>query len=386
MCPDAIFQEHRQVEIHGRANESGVFTRYFRAHDEAGVDRAFRFGVRIALLKHVVRPVRVVLLSLSLAVGVACHLAPASERTQPVVRPIDLGSVSLGSLTLPNRATSVKFAVIGDSGRGTPPQHEIAAQMTAFREDFPFAFVLMLGDNIYEGPASRDDYQRKFEEPYRRLLDKGVKFYATLGNHDDPREVIYPLFNMDGERYYSFAPPEDVLAKIATHAEFFAVDSTNLDRAQLRWLDERLGKSSAAWKICFLHHPLYTSGRYRTWARGFRLILEPLLVEHDVDVVFSGHEHIYQRTELQSGIQYFVSGGAGSLRPGDGTPASYVARTFDTDYHFMLIEIDGDALHFQAISRTGATVDAGTLYKDGRDSPTEQDTAAPTRQDTAARR
>lgn len=328
------------------------------------------------------RLVRIAFLSLFVAGGAGCHSAQEPERTQPVVRPIDLRTVSPGSLTLPNRPTSVKFAVIGDSGRGTPPQHEIAAQMTAYRTDFPFAFVLMLGDNIYEGPASRDDYRRKFEEPYRRLLDQGVKFYATLGNHDDPLEVRYPLFNMDGERYYSFAPPEDLLAKIATRVEFFAVDSTHLDRTQLRWLDERLGKSSAAWKVCFFHHPLYTSGRYSMWSRGFRLILEPPLIRHDVDVVFSGHEHIYQRTQLQSGIQYFISGGAGSLRPGDGAPASYVARSFDTDYHFMLIEIDGDALHFQAIARSGATIDAGTLYKDERDTRTDE----PTRLDTAALR
>jgi 3',5'-cyclic AMP phosphodiesterase CpdA len=327
------------------------------------------------------RLVRVVLLSLTLGASAACHTTSSPDHGQPVVSAIDVGPVSHGSLTLPNRATSVKFAVIGDSGRGTPPQHEIAAQMTAYREDFPFAFVLMLGDNIYEGPATRDDYRRKFEEPYRRLLDQGVRFYASLGNHDDPREVVYPLFNMDGERYYSFSPPEDLLAKIATRVEFFALDSTNLDRTQLRWLDQRLDASKAEWKVCFFHHPLYTSGRYRVWARGFRLILEPLLIRHGVDAVFSGHEHIYQRTELQSGIQYFVSGGAGSLRIGDATPASYVARSFDTDYHFMLIEIEDDALHFQAISRTGETIDAGTLYKDAGDAP---DMA--TRRDTAARR
>jgi hypothetical protein len=319
------------------------------------------------------------LFSLLLAGSSACHSTSSTSRTEPAVRTLDVRTVSRGSLTLPNRATSVKFAVIGDSGRGTPPQHEIAAQMTAYREDFPFAFVLMLGDNLYEGPATRDDYRRKFEEPYRRLLDQGVKFYASLGNHDDPQEIIYPLFNMDGERYYSFSPPEDLLTKIATRVEFFALDSTNLDRTQLRWLDERLEKSDAEWKVCFFHHPLYTSGRYRVWARGFRLILESLLVRHGVDAVFSGHEHIYQRTELQSGIQYFVSGGAGSLRRGDATPASYVARSFDTDYHFMLIEIEKDALHFQAISRTGETVDAGTLYKDARDARPEM----PKRQDTA---
>ena len=329
------------------------------------------------------RPLLALLLSLLVVAGpVACHDAREPERV-PVVRSMDVEKVSAGALTLPNRATSVKFAVIGDSGRGTPPQHAIAAQMAAFRELFPFAFVLMLGDNIYEGPATREDYRRKFEDPYRTLLDDGVKFYAALGNHDDPRQIAYPLFNMDGERYYSFSPPEDLLAKVVSHVEFFAVDSTNLDRTQLRWLDERLAKSDAEWKVCFFHHPLYTSGRYRTWARGFRLILEPLLVRNGVDVAFSGHEHIYQRSELQSGIQYFVSGGAGSLRPGDGTPASYIARTYDSDYHFMLVEIDDDELHFQAISRSGRTIDAGTLYQDGRDARPE---SGATPRDTAALR
>ena len=323
------------------------------------------------------------LFSLLVVAGlIGCHDAREPERV-PAVRSMDVAKVSAGALTLPNRATSVKFAVIGDSGRGTPPQHEIAAQMVAFREHFAFPFVLMLGDNIYEGPATREDYRLKFEDPYRALLDEGVKFYAVLGNHDDPRQVAYPLFNMDGERYYSFAPPEDLLAKVVSHVEFFAVDSTNLDRTQRQWLDERLRDSDATWKVCFFHHPLYSSGRYRSWARGFRLILEPILVRNGVDVAFSGHEHIYQRSELQSGIQYFISGGGGSLRPGDGTPASDIARTYNGDYHFMLVEIDADELHFQVIARSGRTIDAGTLYQDGRDARPE---SGATPRDTAALR
>ena len=168
---------------------------------------------------------------------------------------------------------------------------------------------------------------------------------------------------MNGERYYSFAPPEDVVTRLVTRVEFFALDSTNLDRVQLRWLDERLSESDADWKIVFLHHPLYTSGRYRRTSLVHRWALEPILVRHRVDAVFSGHEHIYQRSTLQRGIQYFVSGGAGSLRAGDSVAAQYIARSYDDDYHFMLVEIEEDALHFQAISRRGATVDAGTLTK-----------------------
>jgi predicted phosphodiesterase len=287
----------------------------------------------------------------------------ARYRQGPVVR-VSTEASDRAGLTLPNALTSVKFAVIGDSGRGNPPQHEVAAQMVRLRNDFKFPFVIMLGDNIYEGPATAEDYRTKFEEPYKQLLQDGVKFYAALGNHDDPNQVNYEHFNMGGERYYTFAPPEDVVAKIATKVEFFALDSTNLDRTQLRWLDERLEASTADWKIVFLHHPLYTSGRYRNPSRVHRWALEPMFVRRGVQVVFSGHEHIYQRSELQQRVQYFVSGGAGSLRPGDGTPADFVARSFNTDYHFMLIEIDGDELHFQAIARSGETIDAGTLFLD----------------------
>ena len=308
------------------------------------------------------------LIALTLIGAVACGDRPGlgrgGIRELPVVRPLTVEAGDSDGLALPNALTSVKFAVIGDSGRGNAPQHEVAAQMVRVREHFPFAFVLMAGDNIYEGPASPEDYRKKFEEPYKQLLDDGVKFFAVLGNHDDPKQIHYAPFNMNGQRYYSFAPAEDVVAKIATRVEFFAIDSTNLDRAQLRWLDERLAESKAEWKILLLHHPLYTSGRYRRTSRAHRWALEPLLLRHGVQVVFSGHEHIYQRSHLQRGVQYFVTGGAGSLRVGDGIPANYVAKNYDADYHFMLVEIDGDEMHFEAISRGGEMIDAGTMFLD----------------------
>jgi hypothetical protein len=326
---------------------------------------------------------RSALLGLLATMAAACRGGGESGRT-PLLRAVPADALSPGTLTLPNRPTSVKFAVIGDSGRGTPPQHAIAAQMVAFRERFHYPFVLMVGDNIYEGPATAEDYRKKFEEPYARLLEDGVKFYAVLGNHDDPRQVTYANFNMHGERYYSFVPPEDLLTKLATRAEFFALDSTNLDRGQLRWLDERLAASKALWKICFFHHPVYTSGRYRTSALAYRFSLAPILAARAVDVTFSGHEHIYQRSRVVNGVQYFITGGAGSLRPGDGAVTADVERSFADDYHFMLIELDGRELHFQAIARSGRTIDAGVLYKDGADA--ERAASAAATPDTAGRR
>ena len=278
------------------------------------------------------------------------------------------------SLTLPNKSSGVRFLVMGDTGTGSDKQQQLAQLMVRYRHTFPFEFVLMLGDNMYGGEKAVD-YKSKFENVYRPLIDQKVKFYAALGNHDDPRQVDYPPFHMKGRRYYSFAAPGNLLAGVTTPVELFALDSTNLDRTQLRWLDQRLAASRADWKICFLHYPLYTSGRYRMAAFVQRASLEPLFVTHGVNVVFSGHEHIYQRSTLVGGVQYFVSGGAGSLRPGDGARTSYIARTYSGDYHFMLVEIEGDLLHFQAISRTGRTIDAGTLSRVGHRPPAAPITA-----------
>jgi hypothetical protein len=78
-------------------------------------------------------------------------------------------------------------------------------------------------------------------------------------------------------------------------------------------------------------------------------------------VVFSGHEHLYSRSEPQNGILYFISGAAGSLRDGDVTRSNAIAKAYDDDFHFMLIEIADEGFYFQAVNRTGRTVDAGSL-------------------------
>jgi hypothetical protein len=92
-----------------------------------------------------------------------------------------------------------------------------------------------------------------------------------------------------------------------------------------------------------------------------RAVLEPLFIKYGVSVVFSGHEHFYQRIKPQKGIHYFVSGAAGQLRSGDIRPSPMTAVGFDTDRSFMLVEVADKELSFQAISRTGRTVDQGVI-------------------------
>jgi len=255
-------------------------------------------------------------------------------------------------VSLTGKSGSVKFAVIGDTGTGTAPQFAIGRQMADARVPFPFDFVIMLGDNMYGRQDSRD-FVEKFERPYAPLLQAGVKFYASLGNHDSQTNRFYKSFNMDGERYYTFA---------RENVRFFAFDTNLLDQAQLAWIEETLKQSQAEWKVCFFHHPLYSNAGRHGGNVALRVALEPLLLRHGVDVVFSGHDHVYERIKPQKGITYFVSGSGGQLRRGDMRPSEATAASFDRDYSFMLVEVDGSEMRFQARTRTGAIVDSGTIH------------------------
>jgi 3',5'-cyclic AMP phosphodiesterase CpdA len=267
-------------------------------------------------------------------------------------------------LTLPKRPGSIRFAAIGDAGRGDTFQHQVARTMAAFHDAFEFSFVVMLGDNVYDG-GTPDDYRRKFELPYKLFLDRDVEFYAAIGNHDDPNQPWYPPFNMGGERYYTFEPDAPLLSDVLrTRVRFFMLDTENLDRTQVAWLERELEKTDARWKIPVFHRPIYTSGRYASPARILRGALEPVFVRHGVRVALSGHEHFYERTHPQQGITYFISGAAGSLRVNDMRMSALTARGFDTDYSFMLFEIAGDELFYQAISRTGHGIDSGSISAD----------------------
>src|SRR5215207_6846302 len=109
------------------------------------------------------------------------------------------------AVALPNQNGSFKFGVLGDFGTAVKPQYELAEQMTALHGRFKYDYVILVRDNLY-GSDRPQDFQNKFELPYKPLLDAGVKFYAALGNHDAREQRYYKLFNMDGKLYYAFAP------------------------------------------------------------------------------------------------------------------------------------------------------------------------------------
>src|SRR4029453_3007831 len=134
--------------------------------------------------------------------------APQEQQPQPpppAIAPSPPARPPAERRKLPKKVGSLRLAAIGDAGRGDRWQYDVSAQMQAFRALFPFDIVLMLGDNVYDG-GTPTDYRLKFELPYKPFLDAGVRFFATIGNHDDPNQPFYTPFNMGGERYYTTTP------------------------------------------------------------------------------------------------------------------------------------------------------------------------------------
>ena len=257
-------------------------------------------------------------------------------------------------VTLPLAKDSTRFAVIGDTGTGDKPQYEIGRKLEEYRQHANFTFTIMVGDNIY-GSERPQDFQQKFETPYKPLLDAGVKFYAALGNHDDPNQRFYKPFNMNGERFYTFTKG---------NIDFFVLDSNYMDRKQLEWFERAIKDSKSDWKMAYFHHPLYSSGAAHGSETDLRAVLEPLFVKYGMDVVFAGHEHFYERVKPQKGIYYFTCGGSAKLRKGDIRKGSELTeKGDDIENTFMVVEVANDVFNFQTVSRGGVTIDSGAFQR-----------------------
>ena len=249
----------------------------------------------------------------------------------------------------------LRFAVIGDTGTGDKFQLAVAKQMVAEYERSPFALVLMLGDNNYRGNFGKQ-VKAVFETPYEKLLAQGVRFYATLGNHDQAdaaEQMAYPNFNMGGKLHYTFSPAGDL-------AEFFTFDSTKIveaaDTSQLDWLEKALGESKARWKIVYFHHPPFSPGK----RHGDNPILDerlvPILEKGGANVVLTGHEHFFARMREQNGVNYIISGSGGKIHTGGILPDPRMVAGNDAIHQFLSVALTPDLFSFSVIGENGATI------------------------------
>lgn len=258
------------------------------------------------------------------------------------------------------------FAVLGDSGTGAEAQKSVAAQMLRAEPDF----IIHTGDVIYPAGAAKD-YDKKFFLPYKDLLSS-VCIYPTMGNHDYRANAGRPYLDVfmlpannpaKSERYYSFD---------YANAHFVCIDSVLpiggiKEQEQFRWLKKDLASTHKPWKFVFAHYPPYSNSRHGS-DMELRKRYSPLFEKYSVDMMFSGHDHNYQRTVPTNtsspdnkGVIYVVTGGggAGLYEVGRNEWTAFAQKT----HHFVSVYIERDFLKLQAISHEGEVFDELTLEK-----------------------
>ncbi|MBN2493133.1 MAG: metallophosphoesterase [Deltaproteobacteria bacterium] len=224
-------------------------------------------------------------------------------------------------------------------------------------------FVINSGDLVHEG--KNDNEWADFLETSAFQM-ASLPIVPALGNHDDDdvdgdgalynQVFTLPRNPVTGtEDFYSFDYGNTHFVCLSTHT--FKDDAY---QQQLEWLAQDLAATDKMWKVVFFHVPVYSSGSHGTNEDGKNPYLIPVLDAHHVDLVITGHDHIYERyrpmhngqevASYDEGTCYMVSGGGGAA-----TDPIYAFRAkepgleaSDNLHHFVKITVANNVMHIRA--------------------------------------
>lgn len=255
----------------------------------------------------------------------------------------------VGFRAAPEPGSPVRFTVIGDSGDGTDDQEAAAEQLGTV----PFDFMLHVGDIAYPS-GDFVELQAHFFDYYDELL-MHHPFFPVPGNHEYRSEDAIPyraVFDLpNNERWYSFDWSD---------VHFVGLDTEQVGEEQQKWLENDLEKNDKLFTVVYLHKPPYSSGFHGS-DTGVREAFAPIFEKHEVDVVFEGHDHHYERTKPQNGITYIVTGGGGAgTYPVQPSDFSAVAQEV---VQILYVTVENNVLSVHAIDGTGQEFDQLVIEK-----------------------
>ena len=314
------------------------------------------------------------------------------------------------------------YRVVSVSEAGDTLRTEVLPFKTAVLEDSPFAFTIFSDSQnnpevwkkitthaleerpnfaIHSGDLvglgyRKSEWVNEFFAPSHPFM-KQIPIFSILGNHEHDAAFYYEYMkNPDPEHYYSFA---------YGNAEFFMIDTDQYQAPGsplYSWLEKALATSQATWKFVVQHHPPYSSEENDYGDTNYELsiygddeakMLVPLYEKYGVDLVFSGHLHMYERTwpifeekvVEKNGVVYLILGGSGGGLERAAPNRTWFTNKVRTLHHYGYIAINGNHLQFQAIDQDGNLFDQFTL--DGSRPKTPPALLPPTTpQPTTARR
>jgi len=224
------------------------------------------------------------------------------------------------TLRTPLDPSDLFFTVVGDWGGATSQEQNVASLQDAADPQI----TVSVGDNAYEfGTQSEWDSNAL---PYYQNNFRRIPFFPALGNHDlysvgnpnwassaEIKMFLLPRNGTQPERFYSFDHGD---------AHFTVLDSNSCcDATQLSWLANDLATTTRKWKFAFFHHTPYScaSGFFSNGSNlAVRTSWGPLFEQYGVDIVFDGHDHLYERSGYVDDFHVDGSGG------GDGLGTYYV--------------------------------------------------------------
>ncbi len=273
------------------------------------------------------------------------------------------------------------FLALGDTGTGLPDQYAVANAMQQIDTDL----VIQSGDVIDIPYFTFGLEDMRCLSVFRKQM-RSIPFFFTMGNHEVDNGALgtayLATFHLptnsvtSTSQYYSFDDGDAHF--VALYMPFFIpipeLDAFRLyeGSAQYNWLTNDLASSSKPWKFIFLHHPLATSGSHRndhyngsqlTDAQVLRNLLLPVANRYGVQMIFSGHDHDYERFNPMNGVQLIVNGSGGSLMNGIQDERDEASSQFYTVPEFLKVTIHGDSLFLQAINTNGEVFDYMSLER-----------------------
>ncbi len=285
-----------------------------------------------------VAPATAVLAALALVIGLASCL-PGSDpppASPPPPQPPDSFTTDAG------------FVAFGDFGGG-PHQDDVAAAMTTWASSHRVDALVTTGDNVY--PSGEPSlFAADLVDPYEALLETRP-LWVTLGNHD-------VLGGYGYEQLTFLGLPALPYAKTLDGIQFLFLDANHPDDAQAAWLDARLAEPGPPFRVVVFHQPAYSCGPHGStdavvdhWV--------PVLEEHRVALVLTGHDHLYERFASADGVTYVVTGAGGKSLYEERDPCddASIEQAAAVQYHFVAGELAGHELTIRAVAENGEVLD-----------------------------
>ena len=280
-----------------------------------------------------------------LAAVAGCDEPGGSERSAETSTPASVAEVPKG------RVRSGVVA-IGDFGGG-PGQVAVARAMEAWAADHRVDALVTTGDNVYErGEPER--FAAQLDQPYRELR-RTRPMWATLGNHDVKA-------GHGAEQLRHLGLPDLPYIKSLPGLQLLFLDANRAHREQASWLDARLSEPGPPLRAAVFHEPAWSCSRHDGSERVERHWV-PVLEDHRVALVLTGHDHNYQRFLSPGGVTYVVTGGGGGGLYGGHRCAAAPPRgaAAGARHHFTAVEVRDDSLTVSAVGTDGGVFDRAVI-------------------------